>query len=154
MPMVARVTIMGAQFENPYKRRMNMDAPDLSPTLATGHPDIDGQHRMLIHMIRELSAQIVAKEHHQGVLDALQGMLAYAATHFEDEEEIMEQADWDGLERHEGLHARFLWKTGDLKSRVQENSAQASHEALEFLLKWLVEHIKVEDRAFFKTLKR
>lgn len=132
---------------------MNMDAPDWSPTLAMGHADIDEQHRMLIHMIRELDAQMNAGEHRQGVLDALQGMLAYAAAHFEDEEELMEEADWAGLDRHEGLHAEFLWKAGDLEAQVKVDYAQASREVLEYLLKWLVEHIQVEDRKFFESAR-
>jgi hemerythrin-like metal-binding protein len=118
-----------------------------------GHPLIDEQHRMLVHMIGELRARMEAGEHRQGVLDALQGMLAYAATHFEDEEEIMEEADWKGLERHEGLHAEFLWKAGDLEAQVKDDSAKASREALEYLYNWLMEHILVEDRAFFASLR-
>lgn len=128
---------------------MNEDTPGWSPLLAMGHPEIDEQHRALIHMIRELSEQMDAGEHRQGVLDALQGMLAYAATHFEDEEVMMEEADWEGLDRHEGLHAEFLWKAGDLEAQVKDDSARASRELLEYLLTWLVDHIQVEDRAFF-----
>lgn len=127
-----------------------MNTPDWSPALAMGHAEIDEQHRMLIQMIRELGVRMNAGDHRQGVLDALQGMLAYAATHFEDEEELMEQADWDGLEKHEGLHAEFMWKAGDLESQVKDDYAQASREVLDYLLHWLVDHIQVEDRAFFE----
>jgi hemerythrin-like metal-binding protein len=128
----------------------NTNTPDWSPNLAMGHPGVDEQHRMLILMIRELAAHMDAGEHRQGVLDALQGMLAYAGAHFEDEEEIMEEADWDGLARHEGLHAEFLWKAGDFETQIKDDYALASSEVLKYLLKWLVEHIQVEDRAFFK----
>lgn len=129
---------------------MTADIPDWSPSLAVGHPEIDEQHRMLILMIRELDAHMRRDEQRQGVLDALQGMLAYAATHFEDEEEMMEDADWEGLDRHEGLHAEFLWKAGDFEAQLKDDYAKASREVLEYLLKWLVEHIQVEDRAFFQ----
>jgi len=126
-----------------------MDTPDWSSALAMGLPDIDEQHRMLIHMIRELGERMRAGEHRQGVLDALQGMLAYAATHFEDEELLMEEAGWEGLERHEGLHAEFLWKAGDFEAQVKDDYARASREVLDYLLQWLVGHIHVEDRSFF-----
>ncbi|WP_243358055.1 bacteriohemerythrin [Fundidesulfovibrio terrae] len=132
---------------------MNTDTPGWSPNLAMGHPEIDEQHRMLIHMIRELSARMDAGEHRQGVLDALQGLLAYAATHFEDEEEMMEEAEWEGLDRHEGLHAEFLWKAGDLEAQLKDDYAQASRELLEYLLTWLVAHIATEDRAFFSRAR-
>lgn len=128
------------------------ESPDWSPNLAVGNPDIDEQHQMLIGMIRELVEQIDAGAHRQGVMDALQGMLAYAATHFEDEEEIMEEAGFEGLERHEGLHAEFMWKAGDFGTQIQDDYAKASREVLYFLLTWLVEHIQVEDRAFFNSL--
>ncbi|GFK92936.1 Bacteriohemerythrin [Fundidesulfovibrio magnetotacticus] len=129
---------------------MEKDAPDWTPGLAMGDPDIDEQHRMLFQMIRELDARMAGGEHRQAVLDALQGMLAYAATHFEDEEVLMEDAGWEGLARHEGLHAEFLWRAGGYESRVREDSATASREVLDYLLRWLVEHIHVEDRSFFQ----
>ncbi|MFZ5426987.1 MAG: bacteriohemerythrin [Thermodesulfobacteriota bacterium] len=125
--------------------------PDWSPSLATGNPGIDEQHRELVRMIRELHGRMEAGEHRQGVLDALQGMLAYAATHFEEEEELMEEAGWDGLDAHEGMHAEFLWKAGDFEAQVREDFARASREMLEYLLGWLVTHIQVEDRRFFET---
>jgi len=128
---------------------MNRPLPDWSSDLAMGQDDIDEQHRMLIQMIRDLDTRMGAGEHRQGVLDALQGMLAYAATHFEDEEEIMEEADWDGLARHEGQHAEFLWKAGEFESQIKDDFAAASREVLDYLLVWLVEHIQVEDRSFF-----
>jgi len=131
-------------------RHVTTPIPDWSPALAMGNPDIDEQHQALIQMIRELHAQMEAGEHRQGVLDALQGMLAYAAMHFEEEEEIMEEADWDGLARHEGLHAEFMWKTGDFEAQVKDDYAKASSEVLEFLLAWFINHIQVEDKAFFE----
>jgi len=126
-----------------------MDIIDGYPGLALGHPVMDEQHLMLVHMIRELSDRMQAGEQRLGVLDALQGMLAYAATHFEDEEELMEDAGWEGLDRHEGLHAEFMWKAGELEAQVKDDYDKASREALEYLLNWLVGHIMVEDRAFF-----
>lgn len=130
---------------------MTTPLPDWSPSLATGNPEIDEQHKMLIQMIRDLSARMEAGEHRQGVLDALQGMLAYAAAHFEDEEELMEEAEWEGLPRHEGQHAQFMWKAGDFEAQVKDDFAKASGQVLDYLLTWLVEHIQVEDRSFFKA---
>lgn len=123
---------------------------DWIPDLTMGDPDVDEQHKVLIDMIRELAAQINAGEQRQGVLDTLQGMLAYAADHFEAEEEMMEDADWEGLDRHEGLHAEFLWKAGEFEAQLKTSSSQASSDVPTYLLQWLVEHINVEDRAFFK----
>lgn len=129
---------------------MTMDFPDWSPSLSMGRPDIDEQHRMLILMIRELYEHMGRDDFRQGVLDALQGMLAYAATHFEDEEAMMEDADWEGLDRHEGLHAEFLWNAGDFEARLKDDYQSTAREVLQYLLNWLVEHINVEDRTFFE----
>jgi len=128
---------------------MTLDTLDWSPRLAMGHPEIDEQHRMLISMIRELGDRIDSGKERQGVLDALQGMMAYAVTHFEQEEEMMEEAGWEGLARHEGLHAEFMWRTGDFDALVKDDYAKASSDVFNYLLHWLVEHIQVEDRSFF-----
>lgn len=127
-----------------------INAPDgWDPSLDLGVPVIDEQHRALFSMIVELDERIARDEFGQGVLDALQGMVAYAATHFEDEENLMLQAGWPGVDVHRSMHADFMQKTSLFKGEALIDSEWTSLDVLRYLLKWLVKHIKLEDRAFF-----
>ena len=105
-------------------------------------------------MIVELDERMSREEHGQGLLDALQGMMAYAATHFETEEAVMARAGWPGLTRHKGMHAEFMQRTVFFTSEHAEDNEWTALDVLRFLLRWLVDHIKGQDRSFFEWLKR
>lgn len=112
-------------------------------------PLIDEQHQALYEMIVELDERMRAGEFGQGVLDALQGMKAYAAVHFEAEEQLMADAGWPYLSKHQALHGQFMQKTSLFGSEALSDSEWTSLDVLRFLLDWLVQHIKVQDRSFF-----
>jgi hemerythrin len=132
-----------------------INAPETwDPSLEVGHEDIDAQHRALFGMIVELDERLSNDESGQGVQDALQGMMAYAHTHFEMEEGLMAKAGWPGLTRHKGMHAEFMLKTVFFTSEYPEDSEWTALDMLRFLLTWLVDHIKVQDRSFFEWLKK
>ena len=116
--------------------------------LETGNPAMDEQLGFLLGLLRELE-QSRPHEGRQAVMDILSDLLELAATHFEDEEELMDEAGWPGLARHEGLHAEFLWKAGDLQARLKAEDAAIPYEEFKSLLHWMVAHIRVDDLAFF-----
>jgi len=132
-----------------------INAPDRwDSSLEVGHEVIDAQHRTLFGMIVELDQRMSRDEAGQGVRDALRGMMAYARTHFEVEEQLMAQAGWPELTRHKGMHAEFMLKTVFFASEPPEDSDWTALDMMRFLLKWLVGHIKVQDKSFFEWLKR
>lgn len=132
-----------------------INAPDRwDSSLEVGHEVIDAQHRALFGLIVELDDRISRNESGQGVRDALQGMMDYARTHFETEEGLMAQAEWSELTRHKGMHAEFMLKTVFFASDYPGDSEWTALDMLRFLLKWLVGHIKVQDKSFFEWLKK
>ncbi len=129
---------------------MNASPDRWNPALEVGKSLIDSQHRELFNMILELNRRTLNGECGQGLLDALQGMMAYAATHFEDEERMMAQAGWSGLEDHKKLHRDFMSKTDVFTETAREDSSETARNVLNYLLIWLVEHIQKKDRKYFK----
>lgn len=129
---------------------MNLELGGWDPTLEVGEELIDEQHRCLFDMILELDGRMVDQQYGQGLLDALQGMKAYAYTHFGEEESLMKQAGWPGLTDHAALHAEFMQRTSLFGGEALIDSEWTSLDLLRFLLKWLRKHIMVEDRRFFE----
>lgn len=123
------------------------------PQLFMNHPLIDEQHRALISMITELDERM-SHEFNQGLLDALQGMMAYAVTHFEDEEKLMLDTGWDSAAAHRKLHEVFMEKTQLFNQQAGADYQWTALDVLRFLLHWLINHIKVEDRLFFTWLEQ
>jgi hemerythrin-like metal-binding protein len=118
-------------------------------SLTTGNDLIDNQHRSLFEMILKLDRRMVREEFGLGVLDALQGMKAYAASHFEAEEGLMREAGWPGLDAHRSLHAEFMQKAALFGHDALADSEWTALDVLRFLLKWLRAHISVQDKGFF-----
>lgn len=127
-----------------------INAPsEWDPDLEVGNPLIDDQHRALFDMIVTLDRQMNQEEFGEATLSALQGMKNYAAKHFAYEESLMEKAAWPSLNAHRAMHAEFMHQTGMFGGEALADSEWTSLDMLRFLLKWLVTHIRVEDRIFF-----
>lgn len=127
-----------------------INAPDQwDPALDVGDPLIDSQHRVLFQMIVDLDKRMVREDFGHGVLSALSGMKAYAHTHFEDEVAMMARAGWPGLTGHKAMHAKFMEKTALFGSDALSDSEWTALDMLRYLLDWLIQHIRVQDKAFF-----
>lgn len=125
-----------------------MQQPLFDDSLRTGFDAIDEQHRLFLEMLSELTSQIEAGQHRQGVLDAFQGMRMYADGHFTDEEELMLGRDYPELSAHKRLHETFRAMVTELESRIGEGPGLVSLETLEFLGSWFIGHIRNEDLRF------
>lgn len=105
---------------------------DLSRTYALGVPEIDRQHRMLFAWcvaLRKRPGQQVAE-----------GLLAYAAGHFADEETWAADRGID-ITQHQFRHNELLARLDALQNGVGRTTIAA------LVYEWLIRHIDVEDRA-------
>ena len=125
-----------------------MQQPQFDDSLRTGFDSIDEQHRLFLDMLAELSSQIEAGQHRQGVLDAFQGMRMYAEGHFDDEEALMQSRGYPQLVAHQRLHETFRAMVAELEGRIGEGPGLVSLETLEFLGAWFIGHIRNEDLQF------
>jgi hemerythrin-like metal-binding protein len=111
--------------------------------LSVGHPLMDGQHRRIIDMLNAFSDRFEAAV----AFDAIMEMFDYAATHFCDEERLMEHAGFPDLDRQKIEHQAFLAKAVEFSR--QDTSDPTLHIRLAaFLVKWLKNHIELEDMRY------
>ncbi len=127
-----------------------MQQLDFNDSLRTGFEHIDEQHRMFLDMLAELGERIESGRHRQGVLDAFQGMRAYAEGHFAEEETLMAELGFPELEAHGRLHETFRRMVGELEGRTADGVGLVSMETLEFLGSWFIGHIREEDQRYAK----
>jgi hemerythrin-like metal-binding protein len=125
-----------------------MAQPIFDDSLRTGFANIDEQHGLFLDMLGELAERIGAAQHRQGVLDAFQGMRAYAEGHFADEEALMQDYGYPNFPAHCSLHGTFTQRLRALEGRMGEGPGLLSLETLEFLGNWFVNHIRDEDQRF------
>jgi len=121
--------------------------------MSVGVESIDNDHKKLILLIDALSNAIESGKE-SDVLEQLFDELAdYAGTHFKREEALIKSCDYHDFDNHVKQHGGFADKIPELKSKLL--SADSIDVALEvnlFLYQWLLNHILVDDMAFFGTL--
>lgn len=126
------------------------------PSLVTGVPDLDAQHRELFLRLDALIDAIRRGSSRDEVGRTLAFLTGYVAEHFAAEEALWRDAAYPGAEQHGAEHARF---TRDLAALEAEHRRDGATPSLivrvnGWLTGWLREHIGRADReaaAFIRT---
>jgi hemerythrin len=114
--------------------------------LATGDPHIDAQHEELHDLVLELGMLAEEEPDRVALGDVLFDVLAYASTHFEDEEALMERIGFPGLARQKVLHQEFRTEVEDMAKRFADGDATLTASQMqERLHGWLLHHVWEED---------
>jgi hemerythrin len=119
-----------------------------------GEPTIDRQHRELFELSNVLfAASFEAESSPQAFGAALNKLLAHIVRHFADEEALLAQYGYEGLEPHRLAHARLLARAAELKASAVAGKATLG-DLVEFLANDVVaQHLFKQDRKFFPLLK-
>ena len=129
-------------------------------SLKTGVPEIDEQHRILVHTLNEAAEKLVADASLDVLATITQDLLSYALYHFETEEALMHAygyaADRDDIARHLEEHRNFSAQVVCVRNDLKAGILIPPQELLDFLNHWLVNHIMHTDKrlAAFIIAKR
>jgi len=127
--------------------------PQFDSTCLLGIDAIDRQHRRLFEIAGRVYENLSGgDEAHAAVASTAAELLDYTATHFADEEAMMQSAGYPGLEAHRREHAELLSKVHDMEMRAGFGERSLPADMSRFLLAWLVGHIRTSDRKFGEHL--
>jgi hemerythrin len=118
------------------------------PTLITGVPEIDRQHKQIFARLDSLLEAIRRGSSREEVGQTLAFLRDYVLTHFKAEEELMSEIAFPGLPSHRAEHDRFV---RDLSVLTAEHSRDGASPSLILRVnsrvsEWLREHIQRTDR--------
>ncbi len=115
---------------------------------------IDNDHKHLVDLLNKLN-----RARNEGseaiILNSLfVELVQYAKGHFEREEDVFKQYNWSEYEYHKFLHEGLVSMILEKGNRfLKEGSTEEfGTEMLEFLTKWIVNHILEEDLKFKEFL--
>jgi hemerythrin family protein len=115
----------------------------------TGIATVDAQHGKLFDLANEcyeLVMESEAADKYDKIVAIIQELAAYAGTHFENEEAYAARVGDPHRFSHRALHLRFMKKVGEIDlETVDENQQEYLLNILDFLARWLYEHIKGRD---------
>jgi hemerythrin len=128
----------------------------MNPTLWTnnfsvGIEQIDAQHKVLIGYITDLETSVDnpdEKQRWSSIHYAIVQLRDYTRIHFSVEECLMEILDYPGRGPHIEEHKGFVETISDLERRSITHNDITEGEIIEFLRRWLLNHIETSDREY------
>ena len=115
---------------------------DWSDDYLIGIAAIDHDHKTLFNLVNRLHDRIEAGDGEDAIGEALAGLAAYVATHFEREERYMDDCGYPDLVRHAERHRKMTDTVNALKTLYEDDPKQIkSIVIMKFLKDWLTTHI-------------
>lgn len=108
----------------------------------------DTEHQRLFQIVNQLYDGMKSGRGKDVLQGVLQELVRYTQQHFSEEETVMRQAGYNGLQQQIDEHKRFVTRVNDLSERFKAGSGALSVELLDVLRDWLVNHIGGMDRQY------
>ena len=117
------------------------------PALAVGVEAFDQAHRELMERADALISAIADAGTGSGVRDVMDDLLECAVAHFAEEEQVLRQLDWPGIDTHQQAHYHLLRTLLQFKADLRYGRL-AAEDAAEFISDWVCLHIQREDMQY------
>ena len=119
----------------------------------TGIELVDDEHCRLFEIIKETNDLIheeLLHDKYDEIVRLLTELKNYTEFHFHDEEVLMERIQYPGLDAQKRAHSAFVDKLVDIDlsdlDDIDNNQQTYLNDLVQFLLTWLVNHIKGMDK--------
>ncbi len=122
--------------------------------LSIGIKKFDEHHKELIEIINELSEAVMQHEKHYYLKNILFELIHYTKYHFSAEERLMTKHNYEDYDKHKDEHHKLTAQVEKFIEEYSTGSERLDDSLLEFLKKWLVEHILDTDKKFGIYLQR
>jgi hemerythrin len=114
----------------------------------------DLEHQRLFGIINALQDAMSAGKGRNVVQRIVRELNAYAKTHFSSEEMLLERAGYPALARHRSEHQAFIAEVTHFEKSIANGNVLISVEVMDFLRRWLSNHILQTDRQYSEHLNR
>ncbi|MCM1183210.1 MAG: bacteriohemerythrin [Roseburia sp.] len=133
---------------------------EMKPEYYTGIGFIDKEHARLFELAQEthdLLHDTVSQDKSEQLVGLISELINYTRTHFTHEEEFQRSINYPQLEAHAAQHRQFEDSLAEIDIDALENDLEGQNEAveklLEFLVNWLVNHIRNVDKLIAESMK-
>jgi hemerythrin len=117
----------------------------LDNTLIIGIDEIDDDHDKLINLFNILNHSVTEGAATDYIEAVLEELINCTVWHFSHEERLMLKYGYDAYEEHKADHQDLINGVRELQKTFHQTGKLDEKEQLEFLERWLTEHILVDD---------
>lgn len=115
---------------------------------SVGVDTFDTQHKKLAGYLNDLHDAMLDGRGNHALASILNGLIEYTKTHFEDEENAMQQYGYEQLEDHRDEHAELTDQVLRFQRQFLAGEAILSVPIMQFLKEWLSHHILETDKQY------
>lgn len=113
--------------------------------LSVGVEEIDEDHRKLIHIFNILNHAVGEKESNQYLAATLEELISCTVWHFSHEERLMLKHCYPEAAAHRKEHRELIMSAKSLQQEILQADMPVAEEHIQFLERWLTEHILTAD---------
>ena len=115
---------------------------------AIGDELIDMEHKKLVQLINELVLACANNKMDSYIPSALDFLVQYTITHFDDEEALQKRCNFPEYKQHKKLHEDLKVTVGKLVAKYKKSGStlDLKEDLYNVLAAWLVNHIEYEDK--------
>ncbi len=117
----------------------------LDHMLTIGIDEIDDDHKKLVNLFNILNHSLTEGATTDYVEAVLEELINCTVWHFSHEERLMLKYGYDRFEDHKAEHKDLIESARELQQKFIQTGKLDEREDLEFLERWLTEHILVAD---------
>lgn len=117
-----------------------------------GDEKIDSQHKELVEMVSRLQEALAGEGLKQEIANTLKFLVQYTRQHFADEEALMERIVFEGYDHHKLQHKKLITEVTNVLLDIKKGKQINPLELFDFLMEWLLSHIKNEDKKIGRAL--
>ena len=125
-----------------------------SESYQVGDELLDAQHKVILSYMAKIRACFLTEKNDQDLLTLMDRLDTFCKLHLWDEERVMEEMQFPGIEEHQVQHALFLSHLENFTGRYDELNVAKKIDELNFLKAWFLEHIEVSDRKYAEFNKK
>ena len=119
---------------------------------ATGVAEMDAEHRELIDIINQLYEMLREKKSHDELKNIYDRLHSYTEKHFQHEEQMLEEAEYDGLAGQQNAHKQFIVELDKMEADLLSGNESVVPVVYKFLRDWWLQHIVEIDKLYGPTL--
>ena len=107
--------------------------------------EIDEDHRKLVNIFNILNHSVAEGESPDYLAAVLEELINCTVWHFSHEERLMLKYGYEGIEEHKAEHQELINSVKKLQQGILQADKPVSDESIEFLERWLTEHVLTAD---------
>jgi hemerythrin-like metal-binding protein len=121
---------------------------DWNDTYSVGINDLDRQHKKLVETLNQLHQGMLNRQDRTAIGTLLKKLVTYTQDHFSTEERYFARAQYPKASAHKTHHVELTSQVKAFVERYDRGEISLDIHLLDFLRKWLMNHILQEDMEY------